>query len=133
MQDNETQQFILSILEQAESGTHEKFRYLVDFNQYRECRRQYTYYKVLLKVLNRSAKQLLTEYCKTVTSGISDINQLLGYRQLISVIKYYDKELDTTTRMLEDYENYLRAGNFWKSYFLGETRIVPYLPEHWED
>lgn len=133
MQDNETQQIILTILEQAETGKHEKFKYIVDFDQYQDYRKQYTYYKVLLKVLHRSAKKLLDDYCRTVTSGISDINQLLGYRQLILVIKYYDKEIDTTIKMLEDYESYLRAGNFWRSYFLGETRIVPYSPEHWED
>ena len=132
MQDNETQQFIMSILERANTGIHTNFQYIENFDQYQLCGKQYKYLKVLLKVLHRTEKQILKEYCRTVTLGISDINQLLSYRQLITVIMYYDKEMDTATKMLEDYENYLRAGNFLRA-LLGETRIVSILPEHWED
>ena len=118
MQDNETQQFLTTLFERAQNGEPTPFQYLLHINEYSFCRKQRTSLKILLKVLHRTEKQIFSAYCKALSTDTADINQLLAYRQLKGIIRFYQTEYDTVDSMLTDYKNYLRAGNFFR------TRII---------
>jgi hypothetical protein len=70
-------------------------------------------------------KKLFKSYCREVSEGTADVNTLFAYIRLRDVIAFYEEELDTLQRMLDDYDNYLGQGNFWYS-FLGGERIQPW-------
>ena len=123
MQDNETQQFLTTLFERAQNGEPTPFQYLLHINEYSFCRKQRTSLKILLKVLHRTEKQIFSAYCKALSTDTADINQLLAYRQLKGIIRFYQTEYDTVDSMLTDYKNYLRAGNFFRA-LAGETRII---------
>ena len=74
----------------------------------------------IIKVLKTASKSLFKEYCKSVTSRISDVTQLIAFTQLGDIIAYYEAELKTLDEMLDEYEEYLWSGNFFYSFLGGE-------------
>jgi hypothetical protein len=73
--------------------------------------------------LRISSKRLFKSYCEDVIAGISDVNKILGYSQLLDIIAFYENELNTLQFMLADYTDYLEKGNFLNAIF-GERRDV---------
>lgn len=123
MQTTEAQQLLLDILKNVNEGNSIQFRYIRSWQDFRYCRQQLRSTKLIIKTLESSSKKLLKSYCKDVTSGISDVNTLLACTRLKDVIAFYEKDLDTLKRMLDDYDNYLGEGYFWYS-FLGGKRVI---------
>lgn len=121
MQDIDTQQFLLDILERAESGKVTDFQLLRNLTQYRFCKDQRRSLDVLLTVLQRAADQLFRSYCKAVGTGTADVNQLLAYKQLIQTIEFYKRDREVLKDMAQEYEAFLSAGHFLSS-LLGESR-----------
>ena len=120
MDDKFAQQLTLEILHQAEERRFTQFRLLNNWVEYQVCRQSITSTKLVIKVLQQSADKLLKQYCKTVITGVSDINQLLAYSQLCETASFYKIELNTFTKMLDEYIDYLSHGNFWYAYTGGE-------------
>lgn len=113
------EQLLQAILEQAE-GESSEFRLIQSIADYRDCLRWYKANKIVIKILKISSKKLYKAYCRTVTSGISDVTQLVAYAQLGDVIAFYENELKTIYNMLDEYEEYLWQGNFIYALLGGE-------------
>jgi hypothetical protein len=113
------EQLLQEILEQAE-GKPSEFRFIQSIFDYKGCLRQYKATKLVIKILKTASKRLYKAYCKAVTSGISDVTQLLAYAQLDDVIAFYENELKTIYNMLDEYEEYLWQGNFIYALLGGE-------------
>jgi hypothetical protein len=123
MNDTETTQLILDIINKAQEGRAQPFRPILYWSEYRYYRGWVRSTKLVIKTLRSSAKKLFKEYCKDVTAGISELTKLLAYSQLLDIIAFYDNDLKTVQAMLADYDTYLDDGNFWYS-FLGGRRIL---------
>ena len=121
MQDIDTQQFLLDILERAETGKVTDFQLLRNLTQYRFCKDQRRSLDVLVTVLQRAANQLFSSYCKAVSTGTADVNQLLAYKQLIQTIEFYKRDREVFKDMTQEYEAFLSAGHFLSA-ILGESR-----------
>ena len=117
---DETKQFLDDILARAENGDATKFQLINSWGEYLVCNRWRKATKIVLKVLRSSAKQIFKSYCTTVIAGISDATQLIAYAQLVDVIAFYEAELDTFDRMLDEYLKYLWHGNFIYALLGGE-------------
>ena len=116
---SESEQLLLAIIEQAQAEPS-KFRFIVSMADYRYCLNLYRSTKLVIKVLNTAAKSLFKEYCRTVTSGISDVTQLVAYTELLDIVAFYENELQTIYNMLDEYEEYLWAGNLLYALMGGE-------------
>ena len=121
MDNTETTQLVLDILEKAQSNNHQPFQFIL-------CWREFAYYRkltvstqLIIKTLQDSATGLFKEYCKDVIAGISDVDKLLAYLQLLDIKAFYEQDLKTIQQMLNEYTEYLEKGNFWYS-FLGGMR-----------
>ena len=109
--DNQDAEYLLqAILENAESKPSE-FRFISSLADYGESLRLYKSTKLVIKILKSASNSIFKTYCKAVTSGISDVTQLLAFSQLDEVIAFYKQELNTINNMLDEYEEYLRHGN----------------------
>jgi hypothetical protein len=106
----DSEQVLLAIIEQAQAEPS-KFRFIVSFADYRYCLSLYKSTKLVIKVLKVATKNLFKAYCKDVTSGISDFTQLVAYEELGEITDFYENELKTIYNMLDEYEEYLWAGN----------------------
>ena len=115
----DSEQVLLAIIEQAQAEPS-KFRFIVSIADYRYCLNLYRSTKLVLKILKTASKNLFDNYCKDVTFGISDFTQLVAYDELGGIISYYKNELNTINNMLDEYEDYLWAGNFFYALFGGE-------------
>jgi hypothetical protein len=122
MDQQESQQIVQAILDQAREGKFTQFRLIENWYDFQECRTQVESLSVIIKLLNRSNSNLLKSYCKTVIAGVSDFEQILAYSEIQEVIDYYKVELDTYTRMVDEFYNYLSHGNLLYS-FLGGNRF----------
>lgn len=123
MQNTESQQLLLDIIEQAKTGQSLKFRYIRSWSEFTYRWQQVKSTKLLIRTLNGSAKKLFRSYCKDVIAGISDVNKILAYAQLQDVISFYERDLDTLKNMIKDYDEYLGDGYFWYS-LLGGKRVI---------
>ena len=112
MDDKFAQQLTLEILRQVEERRFTQFRLLGNWQEYQLCQQSIISTKLVIKVLRQSAGNLFKQYCKTVITGVSDINQLMAYSQLKEAEVFYNTELDTFGNMVDEYEDYLRHGNF---------------------
>ena len=120
MNKQDTQIIVQEIIARAQEGKFTEFRLITSWDDYNFCKGCKKATKLIIKVLNKSANDLIKLYCKTVITGITDVEQLLAYSELQDIIAFYEKELVTINNMLKEYSNYLSDGNFWYSLFGGE-------------
>jgi hypothetical protein len=123
MNDTETTQLISDIITKAQEGKAHPFRYILYWSEYRYYIGWTRSTKLIIKTLRSSADRLFKKYCKNVTAGISDITKLLAYSQLLDIIAFYENDLKTVQAMIDDYDTYLREGNFWSALLGGRREI----------
>lgn len=121
MTDDEAKQLILDIINKPQEEKSLEFRQIIYWNEFRYYSRLYRSTSLVIKTLKVSANKLFKEYCKDIVAGTASVNKLLAYSQLLDIIAFYEADLSTIERMLEDYDEYLGQGHFWYS-FLGGQR-----------
>ena len=123
MTETETRQLSLAIINQAQEQNLLKFQLIKTWREF------WHYYllsrstKLVIKTLKVSADRLFKKYCKDVTTGISDFTKLLAWDRLQDIIAFYETDLATLRKMLDEYDRYLGEGNFWYA-FLGGKRAA---------
>ena len=123
MQNTEAQQLMLTIIERAESGQFTEFRLITSWAEFRFYRKNARATRLVIKALKASANNLFKEYCRDVTKGRQTVDKILAYTQILDIAAFYEKELDTVKRMLDEYDEYLGKGHFWYSFLGGERDI----------
>jgi hypothetical protein len=119
------EQLLLSILNQAQEGKAIEFQFIRFWTDYRYYRRTAWSTKIIIRALKSGAKKLFKTYCKDIAKGTADLNMLFAYKQLSNVIAFYERDLNTLKRMIDEYDEYLGQGHFWHS-FLGGERTLPW-------
>ncbi len=125
MNDTEAQQLLLDIIEYAEKGKLTEFRFITSWAEFRHYRQMVKGTKLTIRILDFAAKGLFKTYCKDITTGAQNVNKILAYSQLQNIKAFYERDLDTLKRMIDEYDEYLGQGHFWYS-FLGGERILPW-------
>ena len=121
MNSTESQEILTALLERAE-GEPSRFRYIESWLDYLYCLDFKKSTKVVIKVLTETSNKLFKAYCQDVIAGISDVTKLLAYDQLLGIADFYENEIITVQKMLDDYDEYLgNFGNFIHALF-GERR-----------
>jgi hypothetical protein len=118
------------LLSYVDSGEHTKFKLLQNWREYRYYSNTRKALKVLVKFIERSADLQLKNYCKDVTSGISDVHKLLAYKTIVKILTCYIEELKIVEDMVFEYEAYLMEDGNYLFAFLGEPRPVEKLFDH---
>ncbi len=120
MQDTEAQEILLQILRRAEEGKSIEFRLITSWTDFINYWRDYRSTKLFIKLLRESVDNLFKHYCKGISSGTADFTELLAYAELLDIKAFYERDLDTLKRMLDEYDDYLGHGHFWYSFLGGE-------------
>lgn len=126
MQDNEAQQLLLNIINQAQNGKPAEFSFIKTWLEFRFYFKRFRATKIIIRTLKAASKNLFKSYCNDIRSGTTDVTKLFAFAELQEVIEFYQIELATIKNMLEDYDEYLGSGYFWYS-FLGGERQPPYV------
>ena len=121
---DDTKELLLNLIENARAGEHTKFEQLRYFDDYISTRMACKATKKVILVLEESADNLFNTYCKLVSKQQADVNMLLAYKQIQQAVNFYQEEVNIVEDILEDYENYLRDGNFLKAFLFGEERDI---------
>lgn len=123
MTEQETTLLIYELINKALEGDALPFKLITCWNEFLYYLRWSRSTKIVIKTLKTSANKLFKEYCKDVIAGISEITKLIAYKQLLEITAFYENELATVQKMLDEYDDYLDDwGNFWRHVFLGESR-----------
>lgn len=122
MQRTEAQQLLLDLIEQAKKPNTE-FTFITTWAEFRFYWQNFRATKLIIKTLESAVKKLFKDYCKDIIAGSADVNKLLAAKQLEDIITYYERELATLKRMLDDYDEYLGQGNFRYSVLGGERNL----------
>ena len=120
MDDQFSQQLVEELLARVQERKFTQFHLLNNWEEFQIYRQSITSTKIVIKVLRTAAINLFKQYCRTVITGISDVNQLLAYTQLREAVTFYETELTTFTNAVDEYTNYLCSGNFWYAFTGGE-------------
>ena len=124
MADQELTQVIQEIIYKAQEGKSQPFRTILYWSEFCYYRRWVRATKIVIRILRVSANKLFKEYCRDVIAGISDVTKLLAYDQLLGIADFYENEIITVQKMLDDYDEYLgNFGNFIRALF-GERRDI---------
>lgn len=123
MQDTEAQELLLEILNQAEEGKSIEFHLIISWAEFRFYLQTFRSTKLVIKVLKDATANLFKSYCREVSAGSADFTQLLAFSQLQDTIIFYERDLATLKRMLDEYDEYLGHGHFWYSFLGGERDI----------
>lgn len=120
----ETTDILVSILERAQQGDFIEFKYITSWHEFRFRSKQHTATKIVIKTLKSAGKRLFKAYCDEVIAGVSDINKLIAYTQLLEAINFYQADLVTLKKMVDEYDSYLGDwGNFFNAIFGGEREL----------
>ena len=124
MEQNDSQQLLLAILDHAHEDPPLKFTYILSWDEYRYFQGFEKSARIVIKVLKSTADKLIKEYCKDVIAGISDITKQLAYLQILDIADYYIADLEIIQQMVKDYDDYLGDCNFLNFVyaFLGAER-----------
>lgn len=122
MLNTEAQELLLEILDHARETKPSEFRLLTDWESYRYCIKKRRSYKILVKGLKKSSDRMIKKYCKSVIAGISDLVTLLAYQRLVDAMNFYQKEVNTLSDMIDEYQTYMFSGNFFWAYVLQYPR-----------
>lgn len=123
MTEQETSLLIYELINKALEGDALPFKLITCWNEFLYYLRWRRSTKIVIKTLKTSTNKLFKEYCKDVIAGISDITKLLAYKQLLEITAFYENDLATVQKMLDEYDDYLDDwGNFWRHVFLRESR-----------
>ena len=123
MQNTEAQDFLLEILKQAGEGKSIEFRLITSWAEFRFFRRSLLSTKLIVRTLRSAASRLFKQYCKDIPTGSADYLQLIAYSQLKDIISFYEKDVETLKKMLDEYDEYLGQGHFWYSVLGGERDL----------
>jgi hypothetical protein len=119
MQDYETQQMILEIIDHAKSAKLTEFQFIRNWSSYKYYQGKRRSYKLLVKDLSEGCARLINTYCNSLDFGEGDFNKLLAYHQMQKVLQFYSKELDTITNMVYEYDAYLMESRLLYAFFGG--------------
>jgi hypothetical protein len=121
MQDIESQEIVERLIQRAQENIHTVVYPIDTWAEYKYYRGQRRAFKVVIKILTRSADAVFKDYCKSIPSGEGVFFKLLAYAQFQDIIEYYVEEQKIIEGMIADYENYLASGHFISA-FLGGYR-----------
>lgn len=122
MTDQDSKLIIQDIINKAQ-GPAQPFRPILYWSEYRYYQRVQLSNKLIIRALWSSAESLFTEYCHNVVTGTQDVSKLFAYSQLLDIKAFYERDLDTVKRMLDDYTTYILEGNFFYSLFGGRRDL----------
>ena len=112
------------ILERAQQGDSIEFKYITSWREFSFRSKQRKATEIVIKTLRAAGKRLFKAYCNEVIAGVSAINKLIAYTQLLEAISFYQADLVTLKKMLDEYDEYLGDwGNFFHSIFGGEREL----------
>lgn len=100
-------QLLEEILEYAEKGQSEKFQFICNRQAYKEIKNRSRANKLIISSLRSGYKKLFKKYCRGIIANNANFNLLLACRELLSVIDFYQEELQVLTDMLDEYDAYL--------------------------
>lgn len=120
MQKIEAQQILTEILRQAEEGKSTEFRLIKSWSEFIFFWQTFKATKVVIKTLQEAADKIFKSYCKRITIGNAVFTQLLAYAHVQEVRLFYERDLATLKKMLDEYDDYLGQGHFWYSLLGGE-------------
>jgi hypothetical protein len=124
MTDQETTLLIQEIINKAVEGKAHPFRSILYWSEFIYYHRWVFSTRIIIKTLKQAADNLFKEYCKDIIAGVSDITKLLAYRQLLDIKAFYENDLNTVKKMLDEYDEYLgNFGNFIRA-ICGERREI---------
>lgn len=124
MTEQDAKQLISDILNHAQEDKQFEFKYICSWAEFRHYSKIIKSTKFVIKTLKTSADKLFKEYCQDVIIGISDVNKLLAYSQLVDVICFYEADINTIKKMIDEYDNYLGDwGNFFNALLGGEREL----------
>ena len=113
----------------AESGNHRQFQYLRNYKEYFRARKVKRALAILVASIKQSLNRQFKNYCKSITTGETDVLKLLAYTMSNKVLKFYEEELKTVNAMIIEYECYLCNGNLF-DFILGLNRPDDKLWDH---
>ena len=119
----EVQQILLAIIQHVEEGKSITFNYIKTWQEFIYYFKLRKSTKAIIKILTFAADQIFKDYCKNVIAGISEVNQLIAYTELQEIRSFYEKDLQTITDMINEYDDYLGHGHFWYSFLGGERDL----------
>ena len=122
MLNTEEQQLLTEILDHVQEGKFIEFRLIRSWNEFIGYWQDSKATKLIIKALRAGAEDLFKSYCEDIVSGSTDVNKLLAFKQLQDVIAFYERDLATLKRMLDEYDEYL-GNHFWYSFLGGERHI----------
>lgn len=120
MEQTEAQELLLEILNNVEEGKSIEFHLITSWSEFKFYWQSIKATRLIVKSIKEAANNLFKSYCREVSTGSADFNQLLAYSQLQEVIDFYEKDIDTLRKMLDEYNEYLGEGHFWYSLLGGE-------------
>lgn len=120
MQDIDAQELLLEILKTAEEGKSIEFRLITSWADFLSYRRDFIATRLVVNTLKESANKLFKHYCKAVKKGTADFTELMAYSQLLDIKAFYERDVETLKKMLNEYDEYLGKGHFWFSFLGGE-------------
>ena len=122
MLDQETEPLIQDIVNKAAEGRAQPFRLILYWSEFKYYKRLVLTLKLIIRMLTAAANNIFKDYCRDVIVGISDITKLIAYQEILEIKVFYENDLNTVNKMLDDYDEYLGDfGNFVRALF-GERR-----------
>lgn len=124
-------ELMLTLMANAEAAKYSKFRLLRNWSEYSDVKKLRRAYRLLVASIEESASNVFNKYCKEISAGNSKVINLVAYCELIKVLCFYEKELQTITDMINEYEAYLfEDGNLISAWLFNEPRPADKLYDH---
>ena len=120
---------VSELIYNAEQGKHLQFQFLRNWREYRRTKAIRRTYALLVSSIRQSTDKQVSNYCKAIKAGNTDVLKLLAFATTVKILKFYEEELCILEDMLDEYEYYLFYGN-WVDFIFGMDRPADKLYDH---
>lgn len=100
------QELAQALIDRAETGEHTPKEALTNINAYNAAKTCRNAIKKVVYAVRKSANNALKLFIKSIETG-SAVEQLLAFKALKNIERFYIDEFNILQEMIEDYENYM--------------------------
>lgn len=128
MEDNNLQ-VAEQLIQRAKEGNHTTFEFLCSIEEYFAAREIRAGLRKVVESFTDSRDKLFKAYLRTVERDSGNLDVVLALAELKTVINYYEKELEITEDIIDEYRVYVHSGHIIDT-LIGNYRREEDLYDH---
>ena len=129
--DKTEEKFFTDLVERALKAKQSDFEFLRSWQERVQLKKYQIGISAVIKIFSNLCDSTYKTYLSQISTGTQDIETIIALKQFRQCLAFYEKELEITDDMVDEYWTYILSGHILDTLF-GTYRTVDQLWDHRE-